>query len=151
MAGELGHLSGPGRSAPAKRHFGLEEEAILMSRLSPASAIAAGQATAAKVEEPTAVLLVTGGPAAGKTFPLDGTPLTLGKRNGSDIVLPWVASRQTRLWARDGRFMICNLADDQPVLVNGQPVVWAALEDGDLLIVGPHTLQFSLSTGESLP
>jgi curved DNA-binding protein CbpA len=151
VAGELGDLSGPGRSAPAKRHFGLEEEAILMSRLSPASAIAAGQAVAVRVEEPTAVLLVRGGPAAGKTFPLDGTPLTLGKHNGADIVLPWVASRQTRLWARDGRFMICNLADDQPVLVNGQPVVWAALEDGDLLIVGPHTLQFSLSTGESLP
>jgi len=151
VAGELGDLSGPGRSAPAKRHFGLEEETILMSRLSPASAIAAGQAAVVRVEEPTAVLLVTGGPAAGKTFPLDGTPLTLGKRNGSDIVLPWVVSRQTRLWARDGRFMICNLADDQPVLVNGQPVVWAALEDGDLLIVGPHTLQFSLSTGESLP
>jgi len=122
-----------------------------MSRLSPASAIAAGQAAAAKVEEPTAVLLATRGPAAGKTFPLDGTPLTLGKHNGADIVLPWVASRQTRLWARDGRFMICNLTDGQPVLVNGQPVVWAALEDGDLLIVGPHTLQFSLSPGESLP
>ena len=144
--------SGAARSIPAKRHFSIEEEeSILMSRLPPASAIAAGQAAAAKEEASTAVLVVTGGPAVGRTFPLDGTPLTLGKNNGSDIVLPWVASRQTRLWAREGRYMICNLADDQPVLVNGQPVVWATLEDGDLLIVGPHTLEFSHSTGESLP
>jgi hypothetical protein len=144
--------SGAARSIPAKRHFGVEEEEnILMSRLSPASAIAAGQAAVAKEEAPTAVLVVTGGPAAGRTFPLDGTPLTLGRHNGSDIVLPWVASRQTRLWAREGRYMICNLADDQPVLVNGQPVVWATLEDGDLLVAGPHMLEFRHSTGESLP
>ena len=144
--------SGAARSSSAKRQFSIEEEEnILMSRLWPTSAIAAGQAAAAREEAPTAVLVVTGGPATGKTFPLDGAPLTLGKHNGSDIVLPWVASRQTRLWAREGRFMICNLADDQPVLVNGQPVVWATLEDGDLLVVGPHTLEFSLSTGVSPP
>ena len=47
-----------------------------------------------------------------------------------------------RIWVHDERFMLHVLAKEPTVLVNGQAMVWAVLEDGDQLQIGDGVFRF---------
>lgn len=75
---------------------------------------------------------------------LGRAPFTVGSREGCDLVLPGegVAPRHLRLWYREGRFMLHDLTRRGEVVVNGRSVLWAVLEDGDAIELGPYLLRF---------
>ncbi len=75
---------------------------------------------------------------------LGRAPFTVGSRGGCDLLLSGegIAPRHLRLWHREGRFMLHDLTRRGEVLVNGRPVLWAVLEDGDSIELGPYVLQF---------
>ena len=77
---------------------------------------------------------------------LGRAPFTIGSRGGCDLVLTGegIAPRHLRLWHREGRFMLHDLTGRGGVLVNGRPVLWAVLEDGDSIELGPYRLQLRL-------
>lgn len=128
---------------------GLEEEEPLLRRLSLAVTQASSptpETDTSRESEPVARLVVTAGPATAGPFALNNRPLVLGSDEDSDIVLTGIAARQARLWYREGRFMIHSLANSPMTLINGRPVVWAVLEDGRLLSIGPYRLRFDVIT-----
>jgi hypothetical protein len=56
-----------------------------------------------------------------------------------------VAPEHARIWQRQGRFMIYQLAAGRPcLLIGGQPMLWAVLEEGDCIKVGAHVMRFQL-------
>jgi hypothetical protein len=74
-------------------------------------------------------------------------PISLGSDATCSLALdaaPGVAPVHARIWTRDGRVMLHHVAEGEPTLVNGQPVEWAVLQDGDRLAIGPHTISFAL-------
>jgi len=77
---------------------------------------------------------------------LGRAPFTVGSGSGCDLVLPGegIAPYHLRLWYREGRFMLHDLTRRGEVMVNGHPVLWAVLEDGDILELGPYVLKFHL-------
>ena len=131
---------------------GLEEEEALLDRLSRVRETAPVQApapvapiTAPALPRQVARLVVTGGPQTGKEFALNGIPLTIGAAERCDVVLTGAAARQAWIWASDGHFLVLSLTEEPAMLVGGRPLVQAALQDGDLLTIGPHRIRFDLS------
>lgn len=55
---------------------------------------------------------------------------------------PGVQALHARLWWRDGRLMVHSLAPGGQTLVNGNPVEWVSLSDGDQLTIGPHVIDY---------
>jgi hypothetical protein len=45
------------------------------------------------------------------------------------------------MWWRDGRLMLHHIAPGHVTTLAGQSVVWAAVEDGDEVSVGPYVLR----------
>jgi predicted component of type VI protein secretion system len=76
-------------------------------------------------------------------------PISLGADPQCDVILKaqggGVAPLHARIWCREGRFMIHQIADCQKIIVSGQPLVWGILEDGDELRIGDHRLTFELT------
>ena len=77
---------------------------------------------------------------------LGRAPFTVGSGSGCHLVLPGegIAPYHLRLWYREGRFMLHDLTRRGEVMVNGHPVLWAVLEDGDIIELGPYVLKFHL-------
>jgi curved DNA-binding protein CbpA len=98
---------------------------------------------------PIARLVIRGGPHAGSTFMVTDRPISLGADPQCDVILKaqgdGVAPFHARIWCREGRFMIHQIADCQKIIVSGQPLVWGILEDGDELRIGDHRLTFELT------
>lgn len=72
-------------------------------------------------------------------------PITVGTAAACDFALPpspEAAPAHARIWTRDGRVMVHHVADGFETLVNGRPIEWAVLNDGDELRVGPHTITY---------
>jgi len=90
-------------------------------------------------------------PATAARHPLGGDPVTIGFTGDCTIDLSSNLSRddsraagRARIWKREGRYMLHNLGAMQtPVIVNGRPVVWVVLEDGDQIQMGPCRLLFT--------
>jgi VWFA-related protein len=91
-----------------------------------------------------AVVVVASGPDQGHRFELGERPATIG--SGSRCVIhlpaaPGLAEQHARMWWRDGRLMLHHIAPGHVTTLAGQSVVWAAVEDGDEVSVGPYVLR----------
>ena len=95
-------------------------------------------------------LVICGGPHAGTTFILTDRPISLGADPQCDVTLEsqgdGVAPFHARIWYREGRFMIHQVADRQKILVGARPLTWGILEDGDELRISHHRLTFELTS-----
>ncbi|GBD13029.1 Chaperone protein DnaJ [bacterium HR24] len=98
---------------------------------------------------PTARLVVLEGPMAGRSFELrPDAAITLGTDPDCEIVLEAPSGalppQLARIWPREDRFMLHLLAPEVPATIQGRPLVWVVLEDGDLLELGPYRLRFEV-------
>jgi hypothetical protein len=103
----------------------------------------------APVRPPTARLVVVEGPLAGRSFELRAdAAVTVGSDPDCEIVLEpaegLTVPQLARIWPREDRFMLHLLAPDVPASVQGRPLVWVVLEDGDLIELGPYRLRFEV-------
>ncbi len=98
---------------------------------------------------PIARLVIRAGPHAGSTFIVTDRPISLGADPHCDVILKaqgdGVAPLHARIWCREGRFMIHQIADCEKIVVSGQSLLWGILEDGDELCIGDHRLTFELT------
>jgi uncharacterized protein YegL len=99
-----------------------------------------------------AIVVVTGGPSEDLRFELGERPVTIG--SGSRCVIrlpaaPGLAEQHARMWWRDGRLMLHHLASGHVTTLAGRTVVWAAVEDGDEVSVGPYVLRCLTPQGEA--
>jgi hypothetical protein len=71
---------------------------------------------------------------------------TIGTDPTCDFVVAAPSTEETgvlaRIWAQGDRFMLHVMASSPTILVSGQPVSWAVLEDGDKLEIGDDVLRF---------
>ena len=54
-----------------------------------------------------------------------------------------------RIWRQEDRFMFHGVGSTPTVLVNGQALVWALLEDGDKLEIGDDVFRFQRTVPET--
>ncbi|HLF07817.1 MAG TPA: VWA domain-containing protein [Dehalococcoidia bacterium] len=87
-------------------------------------------------------------------YSLGEEPVTIGYSSDCAIRLPNGAAGRTervRVWRREGHYILHNLSRNGSVSVAGRPAVWAVLEHGDEIQLGPCRLVFMLRaahTGE---
>lgn len=98
---------------------------------------------------PLARLVVSSGPYAGCEFIVTSRPVSIGSDPACDVILDAdgqeIEAVHARIWRRQERFMIHRLAEGGRLMVAGQPLVWAVLEDGDELLIGSHRLTFQIA------
>jgi VWFA-related protein len=95
-------------------------------------------------------IVVTRGPVTVETIEVDGGPITVGSAPACAVRLPatpGVAFEHARLWWRDGSPMVHALGRGNLTLLNGEPVEWSSLGDGDELTVGPFVLKYTRTNG----
>ena len=91
-----------------------------------------------------AFVVVASGPGQGSRFELGEQPVTIGSGNECVIRLPaapGLAKQHVRMWWRDGRLMLHHIAPGHVTTLAGESIMWAAVEDGDEVGVGPYVLQ----------
>lgn len=100
------------------------------------------QTTAAVVvRRGRATLTVTAGPDRGMSAVVEEAALTLGSGRTCGLRLTettGVLDEHVRVWWRGEHLMAHSLERSRPAMVNGRPVDWAVLEDGDRLTLGPN-------------
>lgn len=76
------------------------------------------------------------------SHPVVGPRLIVGRDPGCDLIIDSlaVAPRHLAIQVVDGRLVLVALTAEHPVLRNGMRVIHAALEEGDRLLVGKHSL-----------
>ena len=81
----------------------------------------------------------------GDPIPLLGTPLLVGRRESSDIVLrfPNVSGRHCELSIVDGYWVVKDLGSSNGTKVNGTRVSEQRLEPGDTLTVAKHAFEIA--------
>ncbi|MDO8612326.1 MAG: VWA domain-containing protein [Dehalococcoidia bacterium] len=87
--------------------------------------------------------------SSGQRYSLGGEPVTIGYTSDCAIRLPNGAGGRTervRVWRREGRYILHNLSRNGSVSVAGRPAVWAVLEHGDEIQLGPCRLVFMFRT-----
>lgn len=104
---------------------------------------------------PALELRITGGEAAGWTFPLVDGSFTLGRDNSADLVIPdaEVSQRHAELAvAADGSMQLRDLGSTNGTSVEGTPVTgWVELGRGDLIQIGGTTIVVDAPSIECLP
>jgi len=80
--------------------------------------------------------------ADGATLVLAGRPLRIGTAPTCDAIVRTSGRVEARVWRNKGRVLVHALGDINAVLLNGRPVSWAVLDDGDELSVGPASYSF---------
>ncbi len=90
------------------------------------------------------ILLALSGPLAGRAFPLDAEPLTLGRQSSNRLQVPdpAVSRLHCRLDPVDGGFRLRDLESRRGTFVNGLPVGERLLADGDLVTLGRSLFVF---------
>ncbi|MER3448659.1 MAG: hypothetical protein C4315_02445 [Chloroflexota bacterium] len=76
-----------------------------------------------------------------KVFSVGAEPQTIGWAESCQIRLPQapgVAAEHVRVWLQDARLILHHLSPETTTLVNGEPVVWASVGQGDEFKVGPY-------------
>ena len=53
-----------------------------------------------------------------------------------------VGGHYARVWLRESSFMLHHLGGRLTTMVRDNPLKWAVLEDGDVIVTGPHRLRF---------
>jgi hypothetical protein len=115
----------------------------------PEAASAAEPLPSATTPAPRARLTLMDGPDSDeRVFVVAGKPVTVGSDPGCTIVLAdasgRVAPREVRVWPREDRFMLHRLPRRTSAPSRDQQPVWAVLEDGDEIRVGPYRLVFEI-------
>lgn len=85
-----------------------------------------------------AAAIAGGGPGESISLPMD--PVSVGTAEDCAVRLKdasGMAPLHARLWWRDGAVMLHAVGSGETT-VNGSPVVWASLRDGDTVTFGPH-------------
>lgn len=119
-----------------------DEEAALVARISRSTVRAQIEDEDRSLQhEVIAHVVVTGGPEQGATFEVSRWPISIGSALECDIVLPEIAPQQIRLLARGESLVLYGLAENPSLLVNGEPVTWSALSDGDTVSMGAHSIK----------
>src|SRR5688572_22647933 len=74
---------------------------------------------------------------------LESEGLTIGRLTGNDLVLNHRAVSRTHAGIKEfkGEYWIFNLSESNGTLLNGELVDKTSLVDGDVLQIGPYTLQ----------
>jgi hypothetical protein len=87
----------------------------------------------------------------GQRHNLTNQPATLGFTPDCNVFLENTEGgerlERVRIWLREGNYMLHNLSRLGAVYVEGRPVTWVILEDGDQVIVGPAALVFHWPRG----
>jgi tight adherence protein B len=99
-----------------------------------------------------AIVVVTAGPSEDLRFELGEEPVTIGSGNRCAIRLPaapGLAEQHARMWWRDGRLMLHHIASGHVTTLAGRSIVWAAVEDGDEVSVGPYVLRCLTPQGKA--
>jgi len=99
-----------------------------------------------------ATVVVTSGPSEDLRFELGEEPVTIGSGNRCAIRLPaapGLAEQHARMWWRDGRLMLHHIASGHLTTLAGRSIVWAAVEDGDEVSVGPYVLRCLTPKGKA--
>ena len=88
--------------------------------------------------------------SSGQRYSLGGEPVTIGYTSDCAIRLPNGTgagrTERVRVWRREGRYILHNLSRNGSVSVAGRPAVWAVLEHGDEIQLGPCRLVFTFHT-----
>jgi Mg-chelatase subunit ChlD len=95
-------------------------------------------------------LTVISGPHAGSSVVVGTTPLTVGSDPDCGLSLsahPAVGAHHLRIWRREGRTMLHHLDPRTVTTVNARNVDWAAVAEGDEIMVGPNLLRYDASSG----
>ncbi len=91
-----------------------------------------------------ASLVTLSGTTAGNEYPLDRTPITVGR--GPEVDLAFDDAAMSREHAAlelvEDQFRIRDLASTNGVLVNGSPTLVGELKHGDRLQIGEHSFQY---------
>jgi pSer/pThr/pTyr-binding forkhead associated (FHA) protein len=95
----------------------------------------------------SALLVVRRGPNAGSRFLLDQPVTSAGRHPGSDIFLDdvTVSRRHAEFWLMNGEFRVVDVGSLNDTYVNGEPVHWAVLSNGDEIQIGKFRLVFLVS------
>lgn len=95
---------------------------------------------------PTARLSIIGGPDKGKSVGVGEAAVTLGTDGDCTLRLSdpdgRVGGHHARVWLREDSFMLHHLSGRLTTMVGDKPLKWAVLEDGDVIVIGPHRLRF---------
>jgi pSer/pThr/pTyr-binding forkhead associated (FHA) protein len=97
----------------------------------------------------SALLVVRRGPNAGSRFLLDQPVTSAGRHPGSDLFLDdvTVSRRHAEFRLMNGEFRVVNVDSFNDTYVNGEPVHWAMLANGDEIQIGKFRLVFLVSPG----
>ena len=81
------------------------------------------------------------GPLAGNTFPINKTPIKIGREPSNDIVIsdPTVSRIHAQLLYNRSKWIIEKLSPQNSLLVNKREVHTAIINDHDIIDVGPKT------------
>ncbi len=79
-----------------------------------------------------------------REFPLEETPLTIGRAEGNDVRIdhPTVSGRHARVEATAEGFALTDLGSRNGSFVNGKKVARAILRPNDWISLGSHVLIF---------
>jgi pSer/pThr/pTyr-binding forkhead associated (FHA) protein len=96
-----------------------------------------------------ATLVVTAGPAAGKSFPVPRA-LVLGREKGVDVQIGDAgASREhCKVYSQDGDWFVIDLNSRNGTVVNGQKVSRWHLAHGDVITIGTTKIRFDEPTAK---
>ncbi|MCH8993804.1 MAG: VWA domain-containing protein [Chloroflexi bacterium] len=101
-------------------------------------------------------LHVTGGPGAGETYSIGGSPVSIGSGHRCLIRLSErpddeheIASEQARVWIRDGQLMVHQVRRLTEAGATGGG--WEILTPGEAFSVGPYTFLFALADEQGSP
>ena len=126
------------------------EEADRHALADPEAASPAGPETSApqpaRPAKALAHLIAESGEAREIGAAIGAGSFTIGTDPTCDFVVAAPNAEETgvlaRIWAQGDRFMLHVVASSPTILVSGQPVSWAVLEDGDKLEIGGDVLRF---------
>ncbi|MCH8993521.1 MAG: VWA domain-containing protein [Chloroflexi bacterium] len=131
-----------GRSTLKKQPRGLLEGAPLPPPAAP--------------EELQGHLRMTSGPGAGETFPIGGSPVSIGSGHRCLIRLSErpddeheIAAEHARVWIRGGQLMVHNVRRLTEAGATGGG--WEILTPGEAFSVGPYTFLFALADEQGSP
>jgi pSer/pThr/pTyr-binding forkhead associated (FHA) protein len=90
----------------------------------------------------TGMLVVKRGPNAGSRFPLHQAVTSAGRDPRSDIFLDdvTVSRRHAEFRSERGELQVVDIGSLNGVYVNGQPIEWAVLTNGDEIQMGKFRL-----------
>jgi hypothetical protein len=107
-----------------------------------------------------AALRVLEGGREVQSIPLrDDAVYTIGTGRHCDVQLPLavgqgnvpIGAEHARLTVRRGRVLFHHVADDGYSLINGERMVWAVLDPGDEIGVGPYVCSYADSPAGDRP